>query len=229
MKQKSWCRGSFTVEAAFVVPFGFLVLLSLSCLFQSLIQQNDTQLAMLQSVKSYSIQGEHVTSLEKLAQNKIILHWKETKDDHLCYVNCVLEIPFLGSRMFKINRYQQMVVNDYSGVSMIPEQAEDQMVYVAVNGKVYHLDRECTYLRTRIHATTVNQMWDLRNQSGGIYYPCEDCCRAKEQEGNTSVYFTSYGNRYHISRNCSKIRRTVKKVHRSEVGNLTACSKCGGS
>lgn len=227
MKKKSWCRGSFTVEAAFVVPLVFLVLLSLSCLFHALARQNDIQMAMLRAVQSYSSHGKCIASLERFIQDKELLLWKKAENGQVCYVNYVVEIPFLGSRFFKINRYQQMMANDYRGISMISDEKGEGMVYVAKNGQVYHLERECTYLRTRIQTTAVSQAIELRNQSGGKYYPCEDCCGGEEQEEREKVYLTTYGNRYHVSRNCSKLKRTVRKVSRSEVGNLAACSKCG--
>lgn len=228
MKRKNWYGGSFTVEAALAVPFGFLVLLSLSCLFQALVRQNNIQMAMLRAVQSYSSYGECMVSLEEFVQSRQLILWKETENGKLCYVNDSIEIPFLGSRFFKMNRYQQMVASDYRGISMVSEEEAEGMVYVAKNGQVYHLDRECTYLRTRIHTTTVIEAAGLRNQSGGKYYPCESCCKGEEQEGTEQIYLTSYGNRYHVGRNCSKLKRTVRKVPRSEVGNLAACSKCGG-
>lgn len=42
------------------------------------------------------------------------------------------------------------------------------------------------------------------------------------------VYFTSYGDRYHIRKECSKLKRNVRAVRRSKAGNLSPCSKCGG-
>ena len=227
MKRKNWYGGSFTVEAALVVPFGFLLLLSLTCLFQALVRQNNIQMSMLRAVQNYSTHGRCVTSLEVFSRDKTILLWKEMENGQICYVDDIVEIPFLGSRFFKINRYQQMAANDYTGVSMTSEETDDEMVYIAKNGQVYHIDRECTYLRTRIRTVTVNQAMDLRNQSGGKYYPCESCCHERQQDGTEQVYLTSYGNRYHIGRNCPKLKRTVRQVHRSEVGDMAACSKCG--
>lgn len=227
MKKRHWCGGSFTVEAAFVVPLGFLVLLSLSCLFQWLVRQNDTHMVLLRAVQSYGCQGRGIASLEGFIQDGTIILWKEQENGQICYVDEKVEIPFLGSRFFKMNRYQQMVANDYDGVSMVSEETDDTMVYVAKNGQVYHKNRECTYLRPSIRKTTVSQAADLRNQSGGKYYPCESCCDGREQGGQEYIYLTSYGNRYHLNRNCSKLKRMVRQVNLSEVGDMAACSKCG--
>lgn len=227
MKKKSFmCGGSITVEAAFVVPSCFLVLLSLSCLFQMIVSQNKIQMGMLQAAQTYSSQGKQLASLETWTKYGTVLRWKETESDAVCYTDYSIGIPFLGSGFCRLNRYQQMVVNDYSGVSMIPEDMEEGYVFIAENGHVYHLDRECPYLRIKIKSVTMEQTIDLRNQSGGKYYPCEGCCTMAVFQNTDVVYLTVYGNRYHRSKTCSQLKRTVRRVHCSEIGNLPLCSKC---
>lgn len=227
MKQKNFmCGGSITVEAAFVVPSCFLVLLSLSCLFQIIISQNKIQMEMLQAAQKYSSQGKQLASLESWTKYGTVLQWKETESDVLCYTDYSIGIPFLGSDFYRLNRYQQMVVNDYSGVSMIPEDVEEGYVFIAENGQVYHLNRECPYLRIKIKSVTMEQIIDLRNRSGGKYYPCEGCCTTAVSQNKDVVYLTVYGNRYHHRKSCSQLKRTVRRVHYSEIGNLPLCSKC---
>lgn len=227
MHIKKWWKGSFTVEAALVVPFSFLVLMSLSCLFQALIQQNDTQFYLLKATKAYSSQGGSGTLVQNLWDRRVFLS-REIAGGKMYYTYETIEIPILGSRFFRMNRYQQMVASDYRGVSMVSEETNEKIVYVAVNGQVYHLDRECTYLRTRVRTVMVGQAAALRNQSGGKYYPCESCCQGKEPAAGTQVYITSFGDRYHTGKNCPRIKRTVRQLPLSEVGGLPACSKCGG-
>ena len=41
LMKRRWEQASYTVEAAFVVPLGFLVLMSLSCLFTGAVKQNN--------------------------------------------------------------------------------------------------------------------------------------------------------------------------------------------
>lgn len=228
-KEKQWYPASFTVEAALIVPIGFLMLFSLCCLFQMLVRQNDIQMTMLGAVQSYSDLGSKGASLEALARDHVILRWEETEDEVFCYVQETTIIPFLGGRFFPLHRHQQMVASSYQGVSMLSTEEGDTWVYLAENGKVFHLDRDCTYLRTRIQSTTVRESLGQRNQSGGKYYPCESCCDGKEQMGDTTIYLTSYGDRYHVRQTCSKLKRTVRKVRRSQAGQMPACSKCGGS
>lgn len=221
-----WARASYTIEAAFVVPFGFLALMSFSCLFGMLLRQNDMQLEMVKAVQSYGCTGSEVASLKVLLSDHV-LQWDDTADGKLCYVNSRESIPFLGGRFVSMYRYQQMMASNYEGISMVSDESSNDIVYVAANGRVYHLNRECTYLRTRIQSVTVCQLETKRNESGGIYYPCESCCQSQPASGDSSVYIASYGNRYHIQSSCPKLKRTVRAVHRSEVGNLPACSRCG--
>lgn len=219
--------GSYTVEAALVVPFGFLVLLSLSCLFKLLLCQNEVQMGMVRAVQAYGSTQSTLASLELLWSDKVILQWEDTADGKICYVDRRETIPFLRLGISGLHCYQQMVARDYSGVSMVGEDSDETTVYVAANGRVYHLDRECTYLRTHVQTCPAEEVGSKRNSSGGIYYPCESCCQATAQSGKVTVYITSYGDRYHKTKQCSRLKRTVREVSKSKVGNLPPCSKCG--
>ena len=66
-----------------------------------------------------------------------------------------------------------------------------------------------------------------RNSSGGKYKSCEKCCRDIEAEDISNVYITTYGDRYHIVNNCPGLKRDIRRVKKSEIGDLPACSKCG--
>jgi hypothetical protein len=222
-----WQEGSYTVEAALVVPFGFLVLMSLSCLFGILLHQNEIQMGMVRAVQTYGSTKSTTSSMELLWSNQVLLRWEDTADGKICYVDRSETVPFLGLGISGLHRYQQMVARDYSGVSMVGDNTGEETVYVAANGKVYHRNRECTYLRTRIQSFTVTEVTSKRNQSGGIYYPCESCCKSQTQSSGTTVFITSYGDRYHNNKQCSKLKRTVREISISKVGNLPACSKCG--
>ncbi len=224
-----FAEGTFTVEAALAVPLCFLTLMSFAVLFQTLERQNDIQAGLLQAAETYGRTGTKLTSLELLSDYRVLPRWRGEGQNQLCFAEDRTEIPFLGSRLFYIRRYQQMIVSDYKGISMIPKEGGNEFVFVTANGKVYHRDRECTYLRTKKKAVTVEEATGLRNQSGGIYYPCESCCGSAEPPISSVVYLTSYGDRYHLHGQCPRIKRTVRRVRRSEVGSLPPCSKCGDS
>ncbi len=102
--------------------------------------------------------------------------------------------------------------------------SSEEIVYITPDGTVYHRSRSCTYLKLSIVAVSMDVLESERNAGGAIYYPCEEC---GSSAGNT-VYVTSYGTRYHSSLSCSKLKRTIQAVPISQVGNRSACSKCGG-
>ena len=105
-----------------------------------------------------------------------------------------------------------------------PEEEDEEIVYVTPSGRVYHRERGCTYLLPAVRAVAAGDLNGERNEGGGRYYACETCRPRK----SGTLYVTEYGNRYHSSRNCSAIKRTVKEVKLSEVvGRMPPCSKCG--
>ena len=105
-----------------------------------------------------------------------------------------------------------------------PEEEDEETVFVTPNGRVYHRDETCTYLLPRVRAVSAAGLGAARNESGGRYYACETCRPGR----SGTLYITEYGNRYHSSRNCSTILRTVREVKLSQVaGRMAPCSKCG--
>ncbi len=216
-------QGSITVEACLVVPFCFFALLSLLCPFQVLVKKQCVQAEMLQAVQMYSRQGEKIVSLKALAKEGVLLKWKEETGHSLCYAEYQIPIPFSGLGIGDLNCYQQMVVNDYKGISMVPDESAEGYVYLSTNSQVCHLNPQCTHLKVKLRKVNLAEAANLRNQSGEIYYPCEVCASDGKVE---PVYITSYGTRYHNDKSCSKIQRNVRRILRSKVGNMPICSKC---
>jgi hypothetical protein len=99
------------------------------------------------------------------------------------------------------------------------------IVYVTATGTVYHKKIDCTHIKLSVREV-VGIPHDLRNEYGSKYDSCEACCTGKEGE-NATYYITSDGRKYHTRRNCSKIKRSVKEIPLSEVGDRTACKRCG--
>lgn len=98
----------------------------------------------------------------------------------------------------------------------------NEMVYVTVNGSVYHRSRECSHIRLSVRTVSKAQISGLRNEDGGKYYPCESC----GGKGN-QVYITETGDRYHSSLTCSRLKRGVLEVPLSQVEKWKPCSRCG--
>lgn len=98
-----------------------------------------------------------------------------------------------------------------------------ESVYVAETGHVYHKDASCTHIKLSIKSGSLQSVQNKRNKSGGKYHACERC-----GGGSGTVFYTTYGDRYHSSLGCSGLKRTVKSVQLSELEGWRACSKCGG-
>lgn len=100
---------------------------------------------------------------------------------------------------------------------------DSRMVYIAETGTVYHIDRNCTHLRLSIRMVSREELVNLRNDSGGKYYPCELCGGAAK-----TVYITDFGDRYHSNVNCSGLKRAVYTIPIEMVEDRPVCSRCGG-
>lgn len=134
-----------------------------------------------------------------------------------------MRLPFglFGGR--EICMEQRLKCRKWTGSSL---GEDDQIVYIAKNGSVYHRRRSCSYLNPSVMQVSGSGISKLRNASGGKYYPCAKCMKGKRISGG-QAYITRYGNRYHGKRNCSEIAREARAVRLAEVKDRKACSKCG--
>ena len=108
-----------------------------------------------------------------------------------------------------------------SGNSTEPE----EMVFVTESGSVYHTKASCRYLNLSITQVSGSSVSQRRNDNGEKYSPCETCSRHQNPSG--TVYITGSGNRYHNDASCSGLKRTVRLVKKSQLGDMHVCSKCG--
>ncbi|MBO6000033.1 MAG: hypothetical protein J6P87_10130 [Lachnospiraceae bacterium] len=103
---------------------------------------------------------------------------------------------------------------------------EEEIVFVTESGTVYHRNAACSYLKLSVEAVDRRQVSGLRNNSRAKYYPCEICRAAANSSG--TVYITDDGNRYHCSRECSGLKRTIRAVPLSSAAQCYGpCSRCG--
>ena len=101
---------------------------------------------------------------------------------------------------------------------------EDTLVYVTEYGRVYHEDINCYHLKITIHAVDASGVGGARNADGGRYRPCEHCAVAAQTSG--TLYLTPEGDRYHVTKDCSGLKRMIKTVRRGSCG-LPPCTNCG--
>ena len=143
-----------------------------------------------------------------------------------------IRVPFVPEIFGEIEMRQTATCRLYSGDrDYIPRQGntdetEDETVYyVTPNGTVYHLTRECRYLKISVLSTQKSKLEFMRNSSGGKYHPCLLCVHGEEV--SDKIYYTSGGSSYHSSKNCSSLTRTVIVKSEGEIAGLPPCSSCG--
>lgn len=220
-------KASLTVEASFCATAFFLALFSLLYLFQMLAGVNQVQMRLAAAVQQYESFGSKFGTVEGFLKQSVIIQWEEEKG--ICFVKEIEKVPFLGGNFFTVPLYQQMQISDYQGRSMTAENQETaEYVYIAENGRVYHKNRGCVYLNPEIQSMKYQRALERRNRSGGKYKKCKNCCAEVVITGSVIVYITPYGDSDHIDKNCSGLKRTVRKVKLSEIGTMAACSKCSG-
>lgn len=133
--------------------------------------------------------------------------------------------PFPGVRGFKVidrARIRAFTGYDNTGKHKGTED-EEEIVFITRSGSVYHRSRSCSHLNINIRRTDRGSVGDLRNNSGGKYYPCE-YCGGGAQNG---LYVTDDGDRYHTRISCPGLKRSIRAVPISQAGGRRACHDCG--
>lgn len=112
----------------------------------------------------------------------------------------------------------------YDNLAGASLEENEEYVYVTENGTVYHRSRGCHYLDLSIEKVFAEDLSLLRNADGSIYGACPICTGGN---GGSIAFITKYGNRYHSDILCSGLRRTIKTIPISQVGDRRPCIKCG--
>ena len=101
---------------------------------------------------------------------------------------------------------------------------DTEYVYMTPSGSVYHLYKDCTYIKSDILSCIGAEIYDERNASGAKYYKCQVC---KPLLGMGKVYYTKYGTRFHYSDKCVNLHSDVFAVEKSKVKDkYRMCTKC---
>lgn len=239
-------RGSMSVEAALVMSFFLLAVHLLFYFFYLMEFQVELQFALERKVHEAAVkltEGfpdglQASVNRELLGEGKGLsmggLRLIKNEGGEFLDVTAVFEAgprislfgPMKGTYIHRCRRRlwngQESVQDRGAG----GDDEEDEYVYVTQTGAVYHGSRDCTYLRPSVRSVSSGSLDGLRSSDGSKYYSCERCMRGKQTP--QTVYLTTYGDRYHSSKNCSSLNRWVMKIPRSEVGTRRPCSKCGG-
>lgn len=127
-----------------------------------------------------------------------------------------------GTEYRVISRYYGRL---WTGYSLQEQNIKKEYVYVTENGSVYHLSKDCTYLRLSVSSIKKSELSKKRNEFGARYKPCEICYDSnKSQE---IYYITKSGNRYHSEVGCTSLKRTIYRIELAEIDQKSICSRCG--
>ena len=244
-------RGSFTVEAALVVPIFLLALLVFLGFFPLLLIQTQVNAALQYTARIMAVSyqdeeeevsivslaegillfrsylGEHGLSEDFLENgvNSISLSNTDLSGEYVQLVaNYEVELPtgFWGIDSLPVE--QCVSAKKWTGAGSDSSDGEEdtEYVYITPSGSVYHTTTSCPYLSLSTRSVSYSSLSSLRNSNGNIYSACS--CYG----GESIVYVTNYGTLYHGSLSCSYLKRTIYKVKLDAVGDRSACSKCGG-
>ncbi len=248
-KEGAYEKGSITVEAALVVPVFFLAVVTLLYLMEITAIQTSMRAGLQYAGKKAAKEAYVLTAVmpAKLEQDVVHAIGAERLDRSIVsggsggvscsgsrislrtgigelVVSYQVRLPFPVFRVPPIEYKEKMRIKAWTGYEKPGFHEEnEETVYITETGLVYHRDYHCTYLDLSIRMVTSTEVNDLRNNSGGKYYPCEYCGK----KSGKGVYITDTGERYHSSLSCGGLKRTVYAVPVSEAVGKGACSRCG--
>lgn len=239
-------EGGVTIEAALVMPLFLFAMTGLLMLGQALSVEEEIARGALETARYCARQEKAQASILMAKQiflgyvdqeflNRLPLeggskgihfigsYYDQQRDEiHLTASGKIrISIPFFPN--FKVTVIQNVVQKAFCGYDYKKDQGEsDPYVYVTANQSVYHTNRECTHLVLSIQRV-YNVDFYLKGKSG--LTPCEYCTKHFHGLIN-GLYITKEGDRYHTSLSCSGLKRTVKRVKKSETGGLSQCQRC---
>lgn len=148
----------------------------------------------------------------------------DDKNDMMDFVITYRADPwFIPGRGIKLENRCRM--RKWTGYSPPSFDSQEEYVYITSNGKVYHTNYDCTYLHPSIRSCDIGELESVRNKSGSKYTQCAKC--GKKPQGDT-VYITDWGEKYHNSISCYELKRNIKEIPISQVGERSLCEKCAG-
>lgn len=247
-------KGSITVEASLIFPIFFFFIMGFMYLFSMLSIHTTVQKALTDTANTVSLscyfneenmsrllmQIDFNQNIEKdylgkacvLMGNIALLKSRYDKDEIILTANYGIKIPLPLWNKRIIWMEQTVKTRKFVGKPCLEEGeggeefGEEDYVYIAENGTVYHKTTECTHLRLSIQEVGREALNSSRNQAGGKYKECELCGKGKSINECAILYITLEGDRYHYEASCSGLKRTIRKVPLKDAADLGECKRC---
>ena len=241
-------RGSYTLEAAVILPLLAAFFAFILFFFRVLQVQTGVQEALIYAGRQTACEACAVDSQTVLFASAESYFQKELRQypEIGNYVSgggpgiSLLQSDLSGSYVeLQADYYIKLPFNFFSvdGIPIIQayksrkwigdraDEVPEDYVYVTEHGNVYHCSRACHYLDLSIRAVNFGEIAGLRNKDDHKYYACSECVAKNKDLG--MVYITDYGTCYHMNLSCCGLKRTIYMIPLSEVGGKSPCSKCG--
>lgn len=245
-----YARGVITIEAALCIPIFLMAMLSLIYAINAYFVYERVNVAVYEEAKyasimkyddmSYGASAVQANIIERLgddffdspiiADGKSGFDFSKTdlsdKEITVVCVNYRIKIPFFAQMIDEFEFSSKCVVHNWVGYTngLNGYENEEEYVYMAKNGTVYHKSRDCTHIRLQIVNVKGKDIGKLRNESGGKYKQCEYCHPKKSDE---KIYITKDGDRYHNTLSCAGLKRTIIRVRLSDLNGVKPCTRCG--
>lgn len=147
------------------------------------------------------------------------------KEDSICIsVRYRLRVPvpfFQGISMMRKMEHIRRIYTGYVAHSGEESgEGENETVYVAEHGDVYHTSMTCSHICLRMDSSP--EAVQLLKKRG--LRPCEKCLKKGTKRG--AIYVTVEGDCYHGTLNCSGLKRTVRTLKKSEAKGMRMCERC---
>lgn len=250
IQRASFCicwKGSYTLEAAVVIPLvaaylvtvlSFFIILNIQCAVDEALLYTGRKTAvessiveseelLLVSAKAYMHHALHENTLvERYIENGLwgIQLWKSDFYGDGIYLRAeyMVKLPMslwgIGTLKLSSQNYFQKWIGDN------PVKEKGEYVYITKNGEVYHANVTCPSIQRSVKETSLEEIPYLRGKDGQRYYECSRC--AWKDNRKERVYYTDYGTLYHKDSACNAIIRVTEKVKLSEVSDRRPCSFC---
>lgn len=199
-------RGVLSIEASLLMPFFLMILLACFSFFIQFASAADLKIKAAAEAKKMAIV---MGSAGREDSSDITIYKTDT-------VKPLWIQPF--EREHRIT--EKAVCRAWIGFTEL--ESTETYVYITPEGSVYHLYSDCTHLSLSIRCVTTEQVGSFKNQYGQRYRECELCGK----NAGTLVYITLEGDCFHSNRNCSGLKRTVRRISMSRVGGRRCCMRC---
>lgn len=241
--------GSFTIEAAFILPLFLFAAVMILGLFQLILAEIYVTGGMQYASRTLAVAcclQEDMSNVKMQAEARLLFlsyikqHGYETdcitrgwmgisfqqSDVSGDYVELRasyrVKLPISFWKLKELPVSQCVKCKKWTGKQeTLASKTDDDYVYITETGVAYHKDAGCHYLDLSVRSIAVTQIKTVRSKDGRIYRRCS-CCKS----GQSVVYITDYGNQYHGSLFCSDLKRTVYRVSKEKAGTRHPCAKC---